>query len=125
MEGLPKKVLQSWENREGPIVFATVDTRGVPNAIYATCVRCFDGGKIAVADNYFNKTRANIQAGSPGSILFITGDGTSYQVKGSVEYLIDGPIYDAMRECLDAEFPVHAVAVVTADEVYSGGDKLA
>jgi predicted pyridoxine 5'-phosphate oxidase superfamily flavin-nucleotide-binding protein len=125
MESLPKEVLQAWEDREGPIVFTTVDTQGVPNAIYATCVRCVADDKIAVADNYFNKTRANIRAGSRGSILFITREGTSYQVKGSVDYLVDGPIYDVMRECLDAEFPVHAVAVVTADEVYRGGDQLA
>ena len=101
MATLPKEVSAAWEGREGPVVLTTVDTRGVPNAIYATCVRSFENDKIAVADNYFNKTWTNIQGGSRGSVLFITKDGKSYQVKGSVDYLADGPIYDAMRECLD------------------------
>ena len=39
MTVLPKVVSQAWENREGPIVLATVDTEGNPNVIYATCVR--------------------------------------------------------------------------------------
>ena len=125
MAKLPEEVSVAWEEREGPAVLATVDAQGMANAIYATCVRSFDNDKIVVADNYFNKTRANIKGGSRGSVLFITKGNKSYQVKGSVDYLTDGPIYDAMRESLDPKFPVHAVAVVNAEEVYRGGEKLA
>ncbi|MFA5258042.1 MAG: pyridoxamine 5'-phosphate oxidase family protein, partial [Opitutales bacterium] len=69
---IPEAVISAWAERKGPVVLATVDSAGVPNAIYVTCVREYDGNSIVIADNYFNKTRANIQAGSSGSILFIT-----------------------------------------------------
>ena len=125
MAKLPKEAIAAWEDREGPVVLTTVDAQGVPNAIYATCVLSFEDDKIAVADNYFNKTRANIQGGSQGSVLFITKGKKSYQVKGSIDYVTDGPMYDAMRKHLDAKFPVHAVAIANIEEVYRGGEKLA
>ncbi|MEA2064264.1 MAG: hypothetical protein U9P14_11235 [Gemmatimonadota bacterium] len=49
-----------------------------------------------VADNYFDKTRKNIQQGSKGSILFILKEGKAYQVKGNLEYHDSGEIFDFM-----------------------------
>ena len=42
---LPEIVEQGWENREGPIVLTTVDSNGLPNSIYATCVKKIDDGQ--------------------------------------------------------------------------------
>jgi len=39
MKQLPDSVRSAWKKREGPLVLATVDHGGLPNAIYATCVR--------------------------------------------------------------------------------------
>jgi hypothetical protein len=72
MTVLPDIVSQAWEDREGPIILTTVDAEGTPNSIYATCVRKFSQDTLVVADNYFNKTRANILAGCKGTLLFIT-----------------------------------------------------
>lgn len=38
MVKLPQEVVQAWEHRDGPIVFATVDNFSQPNIIYATCM---------------------------------------------------------------------------------------
>ncbi|MCU0522754.1 MAG: pyridoxamine 5'-phosphate oxidase family protein, partial [Anaerolineae bacterium] len=67
MTQLPEAVSQAWEQREGPIVLTTVDCEGTPNAIYATCVRKVAEDTLVVVDNFFNKTRANILAGSKAS----------------------------------------------------------
>ncbi|TFH15213.1 MAG: pyridoxamine 5'-phosphate oxidase family protein, partial [Lentisphaerales bacterium] len=75
MPTLPEDVSKAWDNREGPVVFTTVNGNGTPNSIYATCVKKFSDDKLVIADNYFSKTRSNILAGSKGSILFITKDG--------------------------------------------------
>ena len=72
MTNLPEVVSEAWDDREGPIVFATVDENGIPNAIYATCVKKWSEDKLVVANNFFLKTQANILSGSEGSILFIT-----------------------------------------------------
>jgi uncharacterized protein len=124
MVKLPEAVQEAWDARNGPVVLTTVDGGGVPNAIYATCVSKFDDEHLVVADNYFGKTQANIKAGSKGALLFITGEGKSYQVKGSIMYDTTGAYYQDMK-CWNGERPGHAAAVVTVEEVYSGGTKLA
>ena len=124
MASLPDIVSQAWDRRKGPIVLATVSPEGVPNAIYATCVKKYADDLLVVADNYFSKTRANIAAGSKGSILFITEDNKAYQVKGTIEYIQSGPIYDDMKAWLDPKHPGHAAAVLHVEEAYNGATRL-
>jgi predicted pyridoxine 5'-phosphate oxidase superfamily flavin-nucleotide-binding protein len=124
MAALPEKVSQAWEEREGPIILTTVDKDGNPNAIYATSVSKFDEETIIIADNYFSKTQENILAGSRGSLLFITKEGTSYQIKGRIEYYKEGPLFDDMKKWNPKRLPGHAVAALKVEEVYEGADKL-
>lgn len=123
MPALPKVVSKAWDEREGPVVLATVSSEGVPNAIYASCVRKFSDEKLVVADNFFSKTRANIFAGGRGSVLFITKGGKSFQIKGNVECLTEGEIYDDMKRW-NGKRPGHAAAVLSVEEVYSGAERL-
>ncbi|MFO7957250.1 MAG: pyridoxamine 5'-phosphate oxidase family protein [Candidatus Brocadiia bacterium] len=124
MPALPKEVSAGWDDRKGPVIFATVNQEGVPNAIYASCVSKFSEDKLVIADNYFDKTRANIESGSPGSILFMTNAGKAYQVKGSVERHTSGEIYEDMLEWCNDKHPRHAAAVLNVEEVYSGAEEL-
>ena len=123
MPALPDAVSKGWDDRKGPVVLATVNADGVPNAIYASCVGKFGDDKLVVADNFFDKTRANILAGSRGSILFMTNDGKAFQVKGAVERLTEGEIFDDMKSW-NGDRPGHAAAVLSVEEVYSGAEKL-
>jgi len=124
MSKLPEEVSKAWDERKGPVVFATVDEHRVPNAIYASCVAKFDEGTIVVADNYFDKTRKNIFARSKGSILFITNEDKSFQVKGTIEYHKEGTIFEHMKKWNPTEHPGHAAVVLKVEEVYSGSKKL-
>lgn len=124
MAVLPEKVSKAWDDREGPIVLATINKDGIPNAIYATCVSKYNEDTLVIANNYFSKTLQNIQAGSQGTILFITKEGTSYQVKGRIEYHEAGAIYDDMKKWNPAKHPGHAAAALKVEEVYSGAEKL-
>lgn len=124
MAQLPEEVRAAWEKREGPIVLTTVDEKGQPNSIYATCVSMFDEETLVVADNYFDKTRRNLHAGSRGSLLFITAEGKSYQVKGRMEYHTEGAVFQDMKKWNPAKHPGHAAAVLIVEEVYSGAKKL-
>lgn len=125
MAELPKAVSEAWENRSGAIVLTTVDTNGVPNAIYATCVKKISESAIVICDNYFNKTRANIAAGSKGSLLFITDAKKAYQLKGSFEYLTEGELVEDLPNWIDAKHPKVAATVLHIEEVFSGAEKLA
>jgi len=124
MPQLPEAVSKAWDDHKGPAILTTVGADGVPNSVYVGCVSKFSEDKLVVADNFFNKTRANILAGSKGSLLFITGEGKAYQVKGSIDYEKSGPIFDAMKSGLNPKLPGHAAAVLNVEEVYNGAEKL-
>ncbi len=124
MKELPEEVKKAWDNRKGPIVFTTVNKEGIPNSVYATCVSKYDDSTIVVANNYFDKTKKNIFSGSKGSILFITEDDKSYQIKGNIDYHTEGKIFEDMKKWNPEKHPGHAAAALEVEEVYSGSKKL-
>ena len=125
MATLTEIAIQAWENREGPVVLTTVDSSGIPNTIYVTCVKKISDSKIVVADNKMHKTRANIKAGCTVSLLYITSEKKAFQLKGSVQYQTSGKIFDEMKTVwLDKKYPGNAAVVIDIEEVYSGADKL-
>jgi len=124
MPDLPENVLRAWEDRDGPVILATVNEDGSPNIIYATCVAAFGRNRLVVADNYFNKTRANVLRGGKGALLFRDKQGKAYQVKGSLEYHTQGEIFDDMKKWNPPEHPGHAAAALVIEEVFSGAQKL-
>lgn len=121
---LPETVIKAWEDREDAIVLTTVNEESIPNSIYATCVSMFNNNTFVVADNYFDKTRKNILSNSTGSILFITKEGKSYQLKGSITYYKEGEIFEDMKQWNPSKHPGNAAAALSVTEVYSGSDKL-
>ena len=124
MAALPEEVRKAWEDRKGPVILSTVNTDGIPNAIYASCVSKFSEDTIVVANNYFSKTLENILAGSKGTILFITKEGKSYQIKGSIEYHKEGSIFEDMKKWNPKKHPGHAATACKVEEVYTGANKL-
>ena len=124
MAALPEQVTIAWEDREGPIILSTVNGDGMPNAIYATCVSKFSEDTIVVANNYFSKTLENILADSKRSILFMTKEGKSYQIKGRIEYHKEGSIFEDMKQWNPQQHPGHAAAALKVEEVYMGAEKL-
>ncbi|MBG0765149.1 MAG: pyridoxamine 5'-phosphate oxidase family protein [Tissierellales bacterium] len=124
MTKLNEKILKEWENRQGPIVFTTVNEAGVPNSIYATCVNNYNDEFLVVADNYFDKTKNNLMVNQEASILFYTKDDNAYQVKGTVEYLKSGAIFEDMKKWNPEKHPGNAAAALKVREVYSGSEKV-
>jgi len=121
---LPDAVMKAWQEREGPLVLITVSENGIPNAIYASIVKIIADGRIAIADNYFDKTKVNIEKGTVGSLLFITKNRKAYQVKGPIEYYIEGPFYEEMLSWADPKYPRKGVAIVNTETIFKGKEKL-
>jgi len=124
MASLPESILQAWEDRDGPVILATVNPEGVPNIIYATCVSLFGNDRIVVADNYFDKTRKNLLKGGVGSLLFITKAGKAYQVKGVLEYHKEGEVFEHMKTWNPSKHPGHAAAAIKVEKAYSGAEEI-
>ena len=122
---LPEEVVNAWNDREGPLVLTTVDTMGTPNSIYAGIAGRTSDGRLAVTDNYFCKTKENIEAQTKATLLFITKNRKSYQVKGTIAYYTSGVLYEEMLSWSDPKHPRIGVAVLNAESVYRGKDKLA
>ncbi len=126
MARIPEAASSAWEEREGPVVMSTVGSEGIPNTIYVSCVQKIADDRIVVADNKLHKTKANIHAGSRASLLYITKEKKAYQIKGSIDYQTEGPIYEDMKNrWLDKKYPGKGAVVISVDEVYSGAEKLA
>ena len=124
MTSLPETVRQAWEDRDGPVILATVGADGAPNIIYVTCVGVLGDDRIVVADNYFDKTRKNLLRGCKGAILFRDKKGKAYQIKGSLEYHTKGEVFDFMKTWNPPEHPGHAAAALRVEEAFSGAEKL-
>jgi hypothetical protein len=124
MAQLPEIVSKAWEKKEGAVVLTTVSSSGVPNSIYATCASKFSEDSLVVANNYFSKTMENIKNGSRGSLLFITPEKKSYQIKGKLEYHTSGKYFEDMKKWNPEKLPGHGAAVLKVEEVYSGGERL-
>jgi hypothetical protein len=121
---LPKEVLDGWQEREKAVVLTTVSTDGMPNSIWATCADLYDQKTVVVADNYFSKTKQNILAGTLASVLFLTKERKSYQLKGTVSYHTEGPYFDFMKTFNPARHPGHGALVIHVQEAYSGAQNL-
>ena len=78
---------------------------------------------IVIADNHFDKTRKNIFSGSKGSILFITNEDKSFQVKGTIEYHKEDKLFEDMKKWNPTKHPGHAATTLKVEEVYSGSIK--
>jgi len=125
MNPLPQAVSDAWDDREPIVVLTTVSKEGIPNSIYVGVVGRYDNNTFFVANNYFSKTKQNIMADCKASLLFLTHERKSFQLKGSIELQENGPIYEAMKKLNPAQYPGHGVAVLHVEEVFSGADRLA
>ncbi|NLV24349.1 MAG: pyridoxamine 5'-phosphate oxidase family protein [Deltaproteobacteria bacterium] len=124
MPNLPPSAAQAWENKEKLVIFTTVDSAGTPNSIYVVFVKKYAEDRFVIADNYFSKTRANIHSGSRGALLYITAGRQAYQVKGRINYVTEGEIFNDMKRWNNPAFPGGGAAVLHVEEVYCGAEKL-
>jgi len=105
-------------------VLTTVAPDGTPNAICVGIVGRFDDSTFFGANNCFHKTRENIIAGPKTSLLFLTTERKSFQIKGSIELQDNGPIFDEMKRINPEKYPGHSAAVLHVETVFSGAEQL-
>lgn len=124
MTKIPERIVNEWNNKQDAVVLTTISAKGVPNSIYATQVALFDDNKVLIANNKFKKTLENIQVTKEATVLFITKETKSYQLKGRVSYKTEGDEYNDMKKWNRADLPGHGVAVVEIQEIFTGAEKI-
>jgi adenylate cyclase len=87
-----------------PSPFATCSPDGIPNITYMSIVQYVDSERVALSRQFFNKTRANLDANPAGQVRVVDPD-TLEQYELDLEFVhteTHGPTFDAMRANLDA-----------------------
>ncbi len=86
-----------------PAVIATASADGVPNVTYLSRVRLVDGHRVALSNQFFSKTTANLAANPHASVLLL--DGRNYE-----QYRLTlaferterrGPVFERLRQDVD------------------------
>jgi uncharacterized protein len=124
MSNLTEEISKGWADRQDLVVFTTVNKDTVPNSVYIKFASIHGNNKILIADNKLTKTKKNLSFGTKGSVLFITSENKSYQIKGSLNYYKEGELFDDMKRWNRKDLPGYGVAVLNVEEVYSGAEKL-
>lgn len=115
--------VQETINKQKPIPVATADSDGKPNVVFITFLKVVDDETIYIADNFLNKTRANLDENPRVSIVTYDSENKkSFQVKGRVEIMTDGPVYEEVVAWVHAKskaMPVKSAVVIRVEEVYN------
>lgn len=84
---------------EKDLVFLATTTKdGIPNVVPIGFARPIDDETILIADNYMNKTRANIEANPYIAIVTKDASKCPYQFKGEVQVFESGNYFDTVTE---------------------------
>lgn len=122
MVKMPPEV-QETINKQSPVPFATADADGNPNVVFVTFLKIVDDETIHIADNFFNKTAANLKANPRVSIVGYDSESKkSFQVKGSVDIVTEGPVYEDVKAWVHAKskaLPMKAAVVMHVEEIYN------
>jgi len=111
------------------VILATASKSGEPNAVPIGIMRFIDDETLLIVDNYFLKTRANLDSNPHAALTFWDmeeKDGKlvttmACQLKGSVKMESSGPLFEKVRaevKAIRSEFPAKAIALLKVEEIY-------
>ncbi len=106
--------------KQKPLPIATADKSGKPNVVFVTMWKILDDETLLIVDNFFNKTRKNIEANPNMAIVAYDGDTKkSYQIKGNVDIETKGNRFGSAKEMADSKkLPGKAAVVFHVKEIY-------
>ncbi len=106
--------------KQKPLPIATADKGGVPNVVFVTMWKILDDENILFVDNFFNKTRKNIEANPNMAIVAYDGDAKkSYQIKGVVDIEEKGDTFSTAKAMADSKkLPGKAAFIFHVKEIY-------
>jgi adenylate cyclase len=87
-----------------PSIIATASQDGIPNISYLSHVAFVDDEHVALSDQFFSKTAANIRANNNAAVMLVDPrDGSQYRLSVIFEHSLEGgPLYETMAAELRA-----------------------
>lgn len=122
MVEIPAELIEQ-ARKVGTLHLATASKAGVPNVAPMGAVM-IEGDKVFIANNFMNKTIANIQENPQVSVLVWNREiGNCFQLKGTAEILKDTPEHKKMHEMLEAKkpgaYPCKNLVVISVKEIFT------
>ena len=122
MVHIPDEIKEVFD-RQRMIPLGTCSRDGTPNTIYIGSWWWISPDTMLVVDNFFNKTRRNLDENPRASLLTWSNEKKkSYQIKCSAIVKTNGPEYDQAfqreRGRNDFYYPCKAVALLKVEEIY-------
>lgn len=119
--------------KQKPLPIATSDKNGKPNVVFVTMWKILDDETLLFVDNFFNKTRKNIETNPNMALAVYDSDAKkSYQLKGTVDIETRGDKYNIAKEMADSKkLPGKAAIILHVKEIFdatygpNAGKKLA
>jgi len=120
MVAMPEKVIENIKAMK-VVVVATVDDKGMSNAVPVGSIVIKDPETILIGDNFFKKTAEN--AKKPNFNVGVTSwvGMEGYQVKGQGTYLTEGSDYETMKQAIKSmnpNLPAKGCIVMRVTDVY-------
>jgi len=119
---IPKNIQEIFK-KDGSVAFGTATLEGNPNINMIGLKKLQDDETIILADNYFNKTLANIRKNNKGTILTKRAeDKLWYQLKGTYEYINEGPKYEELKKwvkLVKEALPAKGMIIFKVEKIYN------
>ena len=105
------------------VAVGTSSKDAVPNAVPVRFAKMIDDEHILIADNFFLKTRKNLEENRQVTVAFWDQETRNgYQVKGTAKIITSGAIYEDTVNwvhSLSPKYKTKAAVLVKADAVYN------
>jgi predicted pyridoxine 5'-phosphate oxidase superfamily flavin-nucleotide-binding protein len=105
-------------------VFSTADPDGQPNVVPVGAKKIIDEETVLISDQFFNKTRANLEANPRVAVTFWEGH-EGYQLKGRATVETSGPRFEETARWIEEQgnrvgFPLKSkgVVIIKVEAVY-------
>ena len=119
---IPQKI-QEIINQDKAFAFGTATLDGIPNINMIGIKKIKDDETILIADNYFNKTLANLQKNVKATILTKRAeDKLWYQLKGTCKYVNEGQEYEEFKQWVKSikeTLPAKGMVIFKVKEIYN------
>jgi predicted pyridoxine 5'-phosphate oxidase superfamily flavin-nucleotide-binding protein len=127
-------VIREFVDHQALVALATASADGTPNVAPMFWKVWHDETTLLVLDNFMRTTKANILATGRASIsAWDAASGTAYQLKGTAEYVTDGPYFTAGAAHMATQKPgqqpkgvmvLHVTAVFTQQPGAHAGSRV-
>jgi predicted pyridoxine 5'-phosphate oxidase superfamily flavin-nucleotide-binding protein len=115
--------IQKIFKEDSAVAFGTATLDGNPNINMIGIKKIQDDETIILADNYFNKTLANVRKNNKGTILTKRAEEKLwYQLKGTYKYINEGPEYEALKQwakSIKETYPAKGMVIFKVEKIYN------